>query len=100
MYEAIELHFNFSNIMDYLHPVLLCNLCGWQEINGTFVIRKYHGCKKRNRNGTRKLIDYFRGIKCSKPTLYPYWIKTKDKYTYKCKTYLTRNLDTFMNLDS
>lgn len=55
MYEAIELHFNFSNIMDYLHPVLLCNLCGWQEINGTFVIRKYHGCKKRNRNGTRKL---------------------------------------------
>ena len=90
MDEAIDLHFNFNNITHYLHPVLLPNLCGWQEINGTFVIKKYHGCKKRNRSSTRKLIDYFRGDKCSKPTFYPYWRKTKDKYTYKGKTCFTR----------
>ena len=46
--------------------------------------------QKENRNGTKKIIDYFRGDKCSKPTPCPHWRKTKDKYTYKGKTYLTR----------
>ena len=90
MNEAINLHFYFNNITHYLYPVSLRNLCGWQEINRTSVVKKYHGCKKRNRNGTRKLKDYFRVDKCSKPKLYPYWRKTKDKYTCKGKTCLTR----------
>ena len=30
-------------------------------------------------------INYFRGDKCSKPTPYLYWRKTKDKYTYKVR---------------
>ena len=49
------------------------------------VIKKYHGCKQKNRNGARKIINYFRGDKNSKPTPYPYWRKTKDKYTYKVR---------------
>ena len=28
--------------------------------------------QKENRNGTKKIIDYFRGDKCSKPTPYPH----------------------------
>ena len=72
MEEAIDLNFNFNNITHYLHPILLRNLCGWQEISGTFVIKKYHGCKKKNRNGTTTIINYFRGDKCSKPAPYPY----------------------------
>ena len=79
MDEAIDLHFNFKNITRYLHPVLLCNISGWQEIDGTFIIKKDHGCKRRNRNSTRKFIEYFRGDRCSKSTGYPYWRKTNDK---------------------
>ena len=85
MEEAIDLNFKFNNITCYLHPSLLHNLCGWQEISGTFVIKKYHGCKKKNRNRIKKNINYFRGDKCSKPTPYLYWRKTKDKYTYKVR---------------
>ena len=48
--------FSFDNITHYLHPNLLCNLCGYTEINGTYIIKKYHGCKKRTRNGMRKII--------------------------------------------
>ena len=90
MDKAIDLHFHFKNITHYLHPVLLCNISGWQEIDGTFIIKKYHGCKRRNRNSTRKFIEYFRGDRCSKSTGYPYQRKTNDKYIYKGKTYLTR----------
>ena len=73
-----------------LHLNLLGNLCGWTHTNGTYIIKNDHGWKKRNRNGTRKIIDYIRGHKCSKATNYPYWRETKDKYRYKGKPYLTR----------
>ena len=46
--------------------------------------------EKRSRTGTRKIIDYIRGDKCSKATNCPYWRETKDKYRYKGKLYLTR----------
>ena len=62
MDKAIDLHFHFKNITHYLHPVLLCNISGWQEIDGTFIIKKYHGCKRRNRNSTRKFIDILEEI--------------------------------------
>ena len=90
MEKAIDLHFDFKNITHYLHPVLLRNVSGWQEIHGTFIIKIYHECKRRNRKGARKFIEDFRGDRCSKSTGYPYWRKTKDKYIYKSKTYLTR----------
>ena len=55
MEEAINLNFNFNNIAHYLHPNLLCNLYGWQENSGTFVIKKYHGCKKKIEMVQKKL---------------------------------------------
>ena len=70
MDKAIDLHFDFKNIAHYFHPVLLRNISRWQEIDGTFIIKKYHGCKRRKRNGTRKFTEYFRGEICSKPTGY------------------------------
>ena len=90
MDKAIDLHFDFKNVTHYFHPILLHNIRRWQEIDETFIIKKYRGCKARNRNGMRKFIEHFRGDKCSKPKGYPYWRKTKDKYIYKGKTYLTR----------
>ena len=68
------------------------NLCEYTETNGTYIIKKYHGCKKRNRNGTRKIIDYVRGDKCLKVTINPYWRETKDKFKYKGKLYLTKKI--------
>ena len=82
--------FSFDNITHYLHPNLLCNLCGCTETNGTYIIKKYNGCKKRNRNGTRKIIDDVRGDNCSKATNNLYWRETKDKYRYNGKLYITR----------
>ena len=55
MEEAINLNFNFNNITHYLHPILLCNLYGWQENSGTFVIKKYHGCKNKIEMVQKKL---------------------------------------------
>ena len=66
------------------------NLCEYTETNGTYIVKKYHGCKTRNRNGTHKIIDYVRRDKCSKATINPHWRETKDKYKYKGKLYLKR----------
>ena len=82
--------FSFDNITHYLYPNLLHNLCGYAETSETYIIKKYHGCKKGNRNDTRKITDYVRVDKCSKATNNPYWRETKDKYRYKGRLYLTR----------
>ena len=49
----------------------------------------YHGCDFRNRNGTRKLIDYARGQWCPLETDEYCWKTTKSKYLFK-KIYYTR----------
>ena len=49
------------------------NLCEYTETNRIYIIKKYHGFKKRNRNGTRKIIDYGRGDKYLKVTINPHW---------------------------
>ena len=82
--------FSIDNIKHYLHPELVRNLYGYTETSETYIIKKYHGCTKRNKNGTQKIIDYARGDKCSLATSNPYWRKAKNKYKYKGKIYLTR----------
>ena len=48
--------------------------------------------KKKNKNGSRKLIDYSQGDQCISPTNNHYWKKTKDKYKIvkKKRFYWTR----------
>ena len=43
----------------------------------------YHGCDFRNRNGTRKLIDYARGQWCPLETDEYCWKTTKSKFLFK-----------------
>ena len=52
-------------------------------------VKRYHGCWKVNRNGTRKLIDYRRGERCICPTDNRRWKETKAKYLIQ-RPYLTR----------
>ena len=45
--------------------------------------------KKKNKNGSRKLIDYSQGDQCISPTNNHYWKKTKDKYKIEKEKYFT-----------
>ena len=50
----------------------------------------YHGQGFRNRNGTRKLIDYERGWNCILATDKYCWRQTKQKYLVKKKSLYTK----------
>ena len=50
---------------------------------------KYHGCRFRNRNGTRKKICYIKGDSCKFAANERYWRPTKSKYLNQ-KIYFTR----------
>ena len=55
-----------------------------------YVFPTYHGCNYKNKNCTRKRIDYKSGEQCIRPIDIPYWTKTKQKYKNKGKVYFTR----------
>ena len=55
-----------------------------------YVFTKHHGRNYKNRNATRKRIDYKRGEQCIRLIDIPYWRKTKEKYKNKGKVYFTR----------
>lgn len=62
------LTFNFyNNIKDYLHPNLH-TIIGEHLDKDLICLPPYHGCGHRNKNGTRKSIDYGRGHRCITPT--------------------------------
>ena len=57
-----------------------------------YEIPLYHGCNKKNRNGTRKIIDYKRDEICVLPTNRHLW-KPYEEVKFKhlpSKMYLTR----------
>ena len=52
--------------------------------------KPYHGCRRLNKNGTRKLIDWKRGERCLILTNTRCWRPTKEKYLCK-KIYQARH---------
>ena len=56
----------YNNIKDYLHPNLR-KIIKEHLDNNLICLPPFHGCKHKNKNGTRKLIDYGRGYRCSTP---------------------------------
>ena len=87
----------YNQVKDYLHPHLYDFIHYYGERN-IFDLPLYHGCNKKNRNGTRKLIEYNQGHQCIVPTNKLYWRKTKDKYKRNTKrVYWTRYM-TWSNL--
>ena len=69
----------FNKLKDYVHPNLPKIVKDYQ--NGNLItLPPYHGCGHRNKNGTRKLIDYTRGYRCITASWRNYWkqdVKTK-----------------------
>ena len=72
----------FNSIGDYLHPNL--NRIVKQDKlkdDKLVVLPPYHGCGYKNKNGTRKSIDYGRGYRCITPSWRRSWKKhVKKKY--------------------
>ena len=66
----------FKHFKNILHPNIVKNSNEYLE-NRLYHLPPYHGCGKRNRNGTNKEIDYKRGEHCFFPTEKKYWKKKK-----------------------
>ena len=72
----------FNSIRDYLHPNLDKIVEeGKLKDDKLIVLPPYHGCEYRNKNGTKKSIDYGRGYKCITPSWRRSWKKSvKERY--------------------
>ena len=72
----------YNNIKDYLHPNLHKIIKQNKYIYKNLIcLPPYHGCNYKNKNGTRKLIDYGRGHRCITPSHTTTWKgNVKDKY--------------------
>ena len=75
--------------IDLIHPNLMWSIDCYKKDN-YYVFPTYHGCSYKNKNCTRKRIDYKSGEQCIRPIDIPYWTKTKQKYKNKGKVYFTR----------
>ena len=83
---------HYDQVKDYLHPQLhsFVNYC---KQGNLIDLPLYHGCdKKKNKNGSRKLIDYSQGDQCISPTNNHYWKKTKDKYKIQKKEFTGQDI--------
>ena len=49
-----------GKVLKYLHPNLVSNIHRYKE-GSYYLFPSYHGCFYRNRNGTRKKIQYSKG---------------------------------------
>ena len=81
----------YNSIKNYLHPNLH-KIIKEDKLKDhkLIVLPPFHGCGYRNKNGTKKLIDYSRGYRCITPSWRRLWkINVKDKYLIR-KNYKTR----------
>ena len=81
----------YNSIKNYLHPNLH-KIIKEDKLKDDklIVLPPFHGCGYRNKNGTKKLIDYSRGYRCITPSWRRLWkINVKDKYLIG-KNYKTR----------
>ena len=81
----------FNKIKDYIHPNLQKIVKDYEDGN-VITLPPFHGYGHRNKNGTRKLIDYACGYWCVTPSWRNYWKKdVKAKYQRKIGDfYVTR----------
>ena len=73
----------FASIKDYLHPNVNRFINYYRDGN-RIELPPFHGCRRRNKNGTRKFIHYTNGYQCITPSWQGYWKKDiKQKYKTK-----------------
>ena len=80
----------YERLKSVFHPKLRRNIRKFKQEN-YFIFPLYHGCGKKNRNGTNKKINYSVGEMCISPTysLLPKVNNIKLKYLPQ-KIYFTR----------
>ena len=65
----------FEKMKGYFHPRLHRFIDNYSGANDDLILLPpYHGCGLKNRNGTKKLIDYSIGKQC----LFPVWSNGKE----------------------
>ena len=72
----------FNSLSDYLHPNLNKIVKDDKlKDDKRVVLPPYHGCGYKNKNGTKKSIDYSRGYRCITASWRRCWKKNvKEKY--------------------
>ena len=82
---------SFNKIKNAIHPNIRNNIEKLKQ-GDYYVLPNYHGCSIKNRNGTRKKINYRKGNFCKLATDWLYWKDLKDININKLpyKIYLTR----------
>ena len=59
----------FERRKDYFHPRVCAFVENyWDAGNELYMLPTFHGCGLKNKNGTKKMIDYRNGKKCLFPT--------------------------------
>ena len=69
-YSNSEMRFSvetYKRLKSIIHPNIRMNIERFR-IDDYYVFPTYHGCTKRNRNGTNKKINYRLGEICATPT--------------------------------
>ena len=86
----------YDQVRDYLNPQLHCFIKYYK--NGDLIdLPPYHGCGKKNKNVTKKMIEYNQGNQCVCSTNKKYWRNTKDKYKIEKKRFYWRRYMTWTN---
>ena len=89
----------YKAMKDYFHPNVQHFIDRYTDDEGLVSLPPFHGCKLKNKNGSRKLIDYRNGKQCLCPvwsddnsklkgSLFPftmYMTQGKDRYLFKNK---------------
>ena len=91
----------FDSIKDYVHPNVN-KFINYYRNRNRIELPPFHGRKSRNKNGTRKFIEYTNGYQCVTPSWQRYWkkdikLKYKTKYGFFCWTrYATQTRHRFL----
>ena len=79
-----------GKVIKFFHPNLVSNIKRYKD-GCYYLYPSYHGCSYRNRNGTRKKIQYNRGEQCVNLVHNSCWKRVKKKYLgFPPRVYLTR----------
>ena len=79
-----------GKVINFLQPNLVSNIKRCKE-GCYYLFPSYHGCSYRNRNGTRKKIQYKRGEQCVNPVHTSSYTPVKKKYLgFSPRIYFTR----------
>ena len=81
----------YKKFESIIHPKLKANIHKFKK-DGYYFFPSYHGCRKRNRNGTNKKVNYRIGEMCEEATYNLNW-KSWDEINWNSlphKFYLTR----------